>query len=91
MRYRKSKLRKPEPVDLGKQYAGSKVSREALEEDSDDDPFKARSSDEDDEEEDDDASMPLDTASDLEPMRRACVAVEQEGGKLYRFESPSRS
>ncbi|BCR92852.1 AATF family protein [Aspergillus chevalieri] len=49
----KSKLRKPEPINLGKQYAGSKVSREALEQDSDDDPFKARSSDEDDEDDDD--------------------------------------
>lgn len=53
MRDRKSKLRKPEPINLGKQYAGSKVSREALE-DSDDDPFKARSSDEGEEDDDDD-------------------------------------
>ncbi|RAK98827.1 AATF family protein [Aspergillus ibericus CBS 121593] len=50
----KAKLRKQDPVALGKQYAGSKVSREALEADSDDDPFAARSSDDDDEDEDED-------------------------------------
>ncbi|OJJ96459.1 hypothetical protein ASPACDRAFT_1890868 [Aspergillus aculeatus ATCC 16872] len=49
----KGKLRKQDPVALGKQYAGSKVSRQALEAESDDDPFAARSSDEEDEEEDD--------------------------------------
>ncbi|EYE92104.1 AATF family protein [Aspergillus ruber CBS 135680] len=54
----KSKLRKPEPINLGKQYAGSKVSREALEDVSDDDPFKARSSDEeDDDEEEEDVGL----------------------------------
>ncbi|OJJ78077.1 hypothetical protein ASPBRDRAFT_191335 [Aspergillus brasiliensis CBS 101740] len=51
----KAKLRKQDPIALGKQYAGSKVSRAALEADSDDDPFAARSGeeDEDDDEEDD--------------------------------------
>ncbi|PYI27976.1 TRAUB-domain-containing protein [Aspergillus indologenus CBS 114.80] len=48
----KGKLRKQDPVALGKQYAGSKVSRQALEADSDDDPFAARSSDEEDDDED---------------------------------------
>ena len=64
MRDRKSKLRKPEPINLGKQYAGSKVSRDALEEDSDDDPFKARSSDEG--EDDDDEDVGLEDAEDDE-------------------------
>ncbi|KAL2012435.1 hypothetical protein VTN00DRAFT_5153 [Thermoascus crustaceus] len=53
----KGKLRKPETIRLGKEYAGSKVSREALEAESDDDPFRARSSDEEgseDEDEDED-------------------------------------
>ncbi|KAL1964738.1 hypothetical protein VTN77DRAFT_6605 [Rasamsonia byssochlamydoides] len=45
----KSKLRKPETVKLGKEYAAARVSREALEaDDSDDDPFRRRGSDEDD-------------------------------------------
>lgn len=38
---RKGKLRKQDPVTLGKQYAGSRVSRDALNADSDDDPFAA--------------------------------------------------
>lgn len=50
---RKSKLRKPETITLGKEYAGSKISREALEAESDDDPFRARSSDEESSEDED--------------------------------------
>ncbi|KKZ63322.1 hypothetical protein EMCG_02323 [[Emmonsia] crescens] len=47
----KSKLRKPEKVSLGREYAGSRVSREALEGDeSEDDPIRTASSDEDAEE-----------------------------------------
>ncbi|OJD26643.1 hypothetical protein ACJ73_01976 [Blastomyces percursus] len=43
-----SKLRKPETVTLGREYSGSRVSREALEGDeSEDDPFREDSSDED--------------------------------------------
>lgn len=62
---RKSKLRKPEPINLGRQYAGSKVSRDALEEDSDDDPFKARSSDEEgDDDDDDEEDVDLEDAED---------------------------
>ncbi|KAL2815398.1 apoptosis antagonizing transcription factor-domain-containing protein [Aspergillus cavernicola] len=45
----KGKLRNEDPISLGKQYAGSKVSRDALEAESDDDPFAARSSDEESE------------------------------------------
>ncbi|PYH49268.1 AATF family protein [Aspergillus saccharolyticus JOP 1030-1] len=48
----KGKLRKQDPIALGKQYAGSKVSREALEAESDDDPFQGLSSGEEDDEED---------------------------------------
>ncbi|GIK05571.1 rRNA-processing protein bfr2 [Aspergillus viridinutans] len=50
----KARLRKQDPINLGKQYAGSKISRDALEAESDDDPFKARSSDEEDGSEDED-------------------------------------
>ncbi|KAJ5319779.1 hypothetical protein PENANT_c026G09857 [Penicillium antarcticum] len=39
----KGKLRKEDPVALGKQYEGAHVSRDALGADSDDDPFAARS------------------------------------------------
>ncbi|KAJ5175816.1 Protein bfr2 [Penicillium canariense] len=42
----KAKLRNQDPVNLGKQYSGSRVSRDALEADSDDDPFAARTDDE---------------------------------------------
>jgi protein AATF/BFR2 len=49
---RKARLRKQDPINLGKQYAGSKISRDALEAESDDDPFKSRSSDEGDDSED---------------------------------------
>ncbi|KAJ5484171.1 Protein bfr2 [Penicillium diatomitis] len=42
----KGKLRKSEPADLGKQYAGARVSRDQLEAESDDDPFAAHSGDE---------------------------------------------
>lgn len=51
---RKSKLRKPEPINLGRQYAGARVSRNALQEESDDDPFKAQSGDEDQDDDDED-------------------------------------
>ncbi|KAL3476299.1 apoptosis-antagonizing transcription factor [Aspergillus californicus] len=46
----KGKLRNDDPISLGKEYAGSRVSRDALEAESDDDPFAARSGDEDSEE-----------------------------------------
>ncbi|PCG89112.1 Hypothetical protein PENO1_106420 [Penicillium occitanis (nom. inval.)] len=49
----KSKLRKPETLSLGKEYAGSRVSRNALKDGSDNEnPFERGSDDEDDEEED---------------------------------------
>ncbi|KAL2866453.1 AATF family protein [Aspergillus lucknowensis] len=55
----KGKLRKEDPITLGKQYAGSRVSRNALEAESDDDPFAARPTDEGSEDEDDDLSDDL--------------------------------
>ncbi|KAJ5666644.1 Protein bfr2 [Penicillium macrosclerotiorum] len=48
---RKAKLRKQEPITLGKQYAGSRVSRDALEAESDDDPFAKRTDDQSSDEE----------------------------------------
>ncbi|KAJ5172026.1 Protein bfr2 [Penicillium capsulatum] len=41
----KGKLRKQDPVSLGKQYAGTHVSRDSLAADSEDDPFAAHSDD----------------------------------------------
>ncbi|KAJ5666483.1 Protein bfr2 [Penicillium maclennaniae] len=49
----KAKLRNQEPVTLGKQYAGSHVSRDALDADSDDDPFAAHTDDDEDNDDDD--------------------------------------
>ncbi|KAE8354647.1 apoptosis antagonizing transcription factor-domain-containing protein [Aspergillus coremiiformis] len=57
----KAKLRKQDPITLGKQYAGARVSRDALDAESDDDPFRARSSEEEDDSEDEDD---LDLGSD---------------------------
>ncbi|KAI9925239.1 hypothetical protein ASPWEDRAFT_121454 [Aspergillus wentii DTO 134E9] len=63
----KGKLRKQDPINLGKQYAGSRVSRDALEADSDDDPFKPRSDDEDQDEDDsEDDEEGLELGSDEE-------------------------
>ncbi|KAJ5912201.1 Protein bfr2 [Penicillium subrubescens] len=64
----KGKLRKQEPVDLGKQYAGARVSRDDLDADSDDDPFAARTDDEltsDQEDDGDSASAESQSDEDL--------------------------
>ncbi|KAF7595090.1 rRNA-processing protein bfr2 [Aspergillus hancockii] len=45
---------KQEPINLGKQYAGARVSRDAFEAESDDDPFNARSGDEEEDSEGED-------------------------------------
>lgn len=45
----KSKLRKPQAVTLGPQYAGARVHRDAIEEEEEDDPFGREYSDEDSE------------------------------------------
>ncbi|PWY83777.1 TRAUB-domain-containing protein [Aspergillus sclerotioniger CBS 115572] len=78
----KAKLRKQDPIALGKQYAGSKVSRDALEADSDDDPFAARSSDEDDDEddedEDEDEDEDLELGSDEEDEEGSESEEEEE-------------
>ncbi|KAL4980890.1 apoptosis antagonizing transcription factor-domain-containing protein [Aspergillus desertorum] len=74
----KAKLRNEDPVSLGKQYAGSRVSRDALEAESDDDPFKARSSDEgsedeselEDEHEDEDEDKDISEESEDERLRK---------------------
>ena len=53
----KSKLRKPKEVALGPQYSGSRVARDAIEgDDDDDDPFARGFDDEDSEEEQEDGS-----------------------------------
>ncbi|KAJ5994558.1 Protein bfr2 [Penicillium sp. IBT 35674x] len=44
----KGKLRKQDAVKLGKQYDGARISRDALEAESDDDPFAAHTDDEED-------------------------------------------
>ncbi|KAJ5113157.1 Protein bfr2 [Penicillium angulare] len=76
----KGKLRKQEGIKLGKEYAGARVSRDALIADSDDDPFAAHSGESDDdqdsdeeidsnaeEEEDNDGALTgSDSASDVE-------------------------
>lgn len=64
--YSKSKLRKPQEINLGKQYAGSQVSRDALDAESDDDPFKARSDDDEDSEDDDEEGDELENGEDEE-------------------------
>lgn len=51
---RKGKLRKQEPIKLGKQYAGARVSRDALDAGSDDDPFGTHTEDESSNVDDDD-------------------------------------
>ncbi|KAJ5281765.1 Protein bfr2 [Penicillium angulare] len=49
----KGKLRKQEGIKLGKEYAGARVSRDALNADSDDDPFAAHSGESDDDQDSD--------------------------------------
>ncbi|GKZ96784.1 rRNA-processing protein bfr2 [Aspergillus niger] len=83
----KAKLRKQDPISLGKQYAGSKVSRAALEADSDDDPFAARSGDEDedddeeDEEEDEDEDLELGSDEDDEDISESEEEEEERPSK----------
>ena len=55
--FRKGKLRRNDPIDLGKQYSGSRISRATLEAGSDDDnPFGVRSSEGEEEEEEEQES-----------------------------------
>ncbi|KAH8427946.1 AATF family protein [Aspergillus melleus] len=78
----KAKLRKQDPITLGKQYAGSKVSRDALEAESDDDPFKARSGDEESDSDDDDEEEGLELGSDED---------DDEGSEESEEEAPKKS
>lgn len=78
---RKGKLRKADPVNLGKQYAGAQVSRDALDAESEDDPFAAHSDedDEDDEssEEDAEAHGEADEASSDEDLEAGEFSGEE--------------
>lgn len=77
---RKAKLRNEDPVSLGKQYAGSRVSRDALEEESDDDPFKARSDDEESEDDDEVSDDDEEISEENEEARpRKSKAVSKKG------------
>ncbi|KAL5338838.1 apoptosis antagonizing transcription factor-domain-containing protein [Aspergillus crustosus] len=83
----KAKLRNEDPISLGKQYAGSRVSRDALDADSDDDPFKARSGDEEGSDEEEDPSDELededeDISEESEDDRRRKSKVVSKKGKL---------
>lgn len=79
---RKGKLRKQDPVTLGKQYAGARVSRDALNANSDDDPFAAHTDDDNssiedaesgNEDEDDQDDVDATESESLEPS-------SEEGG-----------
>ncbi|KAJ5907365.1 hypothetical protein N7495_000047 [Penicillium taxi] len=67
----KGKLRKQEAVKLGKQYAGARVSRDALDAESDDDPFAAYTDDEEASDEEID--------SDLEDVEGSDLSGSDEG------------
>ncbi|KAL4799970.1 apoptosis antagonizing transcription factor-domain-containing protein [Aspergillus venezuelensis] len=74
----KGKLRNEDPVSLGKQYAGSRVSRDALmEESDDDDPFGLRSSDEEGSEDED---------QDISESEDERPAKSKAGGKKNKVE-----
>ncbi|KAJ5739052.1 hypothetical protein N7533_011836 [Penicillium manginii] len=66
----KGKLRKQDPVSLGKQYDGSRVSRDAIDADSDDDPFAARSDDD------------VEESDELESGDEGAAVSDEEGSDL---------
>ncbi|KAJ5925024.1 Protein bfr2 [Penicillium verhagenii] len=84
----KGKLRKQDPVTLGKQYAGARISRDALEADSDDDPFAARSdnghlSGNSDSDSDSDAPQELeDSNSDIEVEEEDAAEDDSEEDEI---------
>ncbi|KAL4927023.1 AATF family protein [Aspergillus undulatus] len=80
----KAKLRKEDPISLGKQYAGSRVSRDALEEESDDDPFGLRSSDEGSEDGEEDDELDIEDVS--EESENDKPAKSKSVGKKKRVE-----
>lgn len=96
-RNRKSKLRKPQTVSLGKEYAGSKVSRTDLEAESDDDPFAKRSEDEDvsdeEEEEDEESGDKGDEIDDDDEIDSADAFGEsdEERFKDFKFRASKQS
>lgn len=75
---RKGKLRKQEPVTLGKQYAGARVSRVALDADSDDDPFAARVDDDQSSVEDEESGEEVEDEHD---------GVEASGSEVFDMNS----
>lgn len=79
MKIRKAKLRKQEPIKLGKQYAGARVSRDSLDADSDDDPFGAHTEDENSNVEDNDSESGVD--DDPEDS-------EESGSEALELDSP---
>ncbi|RDW74629.1 AATF family protein [Aspergillus mulundensis] len=81
----KAKLRNEDPVSLGKQYAGSRVSRDALDAESDEDPFAARSSDEGS----DDESDELEGDEDHEEDEDEDISGESEDEKPRKSKGAS--
>ncbi|GLI75754.1 rRNA-processing protein bfr2 [Penicillium ochrochloron] len=81
----KGKLRKQEPIDLGKQYASARVSRDDLDADSDDDPFAARTDDELTSDQDDDgdsASAESQSDEDLVSGSGEEQSDDEESGRM---------
>ncbi|KAJ9298592.1 hypothetical protein DTO271G3_3559 [Paecilomyces variotii] len=94
----KSKLRKPQTISLGKEYAGSKVSRTDLEAESDDDPFAKRSEDgdvSDDEAEEDEESGDegdeIDDDDDEIDSADAFGESDEERFKDFKFRASKQS
>lgn len=86
----KSKLRKPKEIALGPQYTGSRVARDAIEGDEDeDDPF-ARGFDDEDSEDDQDMEGEEDDDEELEDGTDATDMSEDEedGGAALAQEEP---
>ena len=82
----KGKLRKQTLIDLGKQYEGSRVSRDDLNADSDDDPFAARTEDELSSDQDDDG----DSASEAESQSdEDLAAAGAENDEDYQSDESS--
>ena len=78
----KSKLRKPDEVELGPQYGGSTVSRTALENESDDDPFAKPHSDFEDESDDSEDDAQGDNLNGLDDSEEEEEVEEEDMRKL---------
>jgi protein AATF/BFR2 len=68
----KSRLRKSQAVSLGPQYSGSRISRKAVEDDDEDDPFSRGFDDEESDEED--------SGNDSEDVEEVNGSGDEEGG-----------